>query len=246
MSEKSSRTDRQSPGVPFVSDDEEKQQLWNELNGISQREPPPRLRRKFYGELDRIGRSTPRSILMDRWRSWLGLIGNRGLMTALGCVVVGVFAGMTLNATDSVERSELSELQQQVAQLNRNLILDRLENVSASKRLLGVIDAAGVAEHDAEIARALLTRAVDDRVYSVRAAAIDAIGPQLNAPAVGDELMGLLEKTEAPLVQWALVDLVLRHGNAQQLEQLVKLSERGALHPDLVQHVKSAVWRKQV
>jgi hypothetical protein len=124
--------------------------------------------------------------------------------------------------------------------------MDRLENVSASKRLLGVMDAAGIAEHDSEIARALLTTAVDDRVYSVRAAAIDAIGPQLNRPAVGDELMALLEKTDSPLVQLALVDLVLRHGNSQQLDQLVKLSERGGLHPDLVQHVKSAVLRKQV
>jgi hypothetical protein len=229
-------------GVPFVSEDDDEQRLWNELESVSQADPPPRLRRKFYGELDRIGRSTP----LDHWRAFLGLMGHRGVLTALGCVFVGVFTGMVLTSDDSVDRSELTDLQQQVAQLNRNLILDRLENVSASKRLLGVIDAGGMADQDSEIARALLTTAVDDRVYSVRAAAIDAIGPQVNRPAVGDELMGLLEKTESPLVQLALVDLVLRHGNAQQLEQLVKLSERGALHPDLVQHVKSAILRKQV
>jgi hypothetical protein len=241
MSEKPTST-KTGSGVPFASDDDEEQQLWNELRQVSQADPPPRLRRKFYGELDRIGRSTP----LDRWRTWLGLIGHRGLLTAASCVIVGIIAGTQLIDSDSVDRSELSDLQQQVAQLNRNLILDRLENVSASKRLLGVIDAAGVAEHDTEVAHALLTRAVDDRVYSVRAAAIDAIGPQLSTPAVGDELMALLEKSESPLVQLALVDLVLRHGNARQLEQLVKLSEQGALHPDLVQHVKSAILRNQV
>ena len=80
-------------------------------------------------------------------------------------------------------------------------------------------------------------------MYSVRAAAIDAIGPQLHKPAVGDELMALLEQAESPIVQWALVDLVLRHGNAEQIDRLVKLSESGALHPDLAQHVKTAVWR---
>jgi hypothetical protein len=242
MSEKPSMSDKEHRGVPFASDDDEEQRLWSELQQVSQAEPPPRLRRKFYGELDRIGRSTQ----LDRWRAVFGLLGNRGLLTAMGCALIGVFAGMVLSSAESIDRSELTDLQQQVAQLNRNLILDRLENVSASKRLLGVIDAAGIAEHDSEVAHALLTRAVDDRVYSVRAAAIDAIGPQLNSPAVGDELMGLLEKSESPLVQLALVDLVLRHGNAQQLEQLVKLSERGALHPDLVQHVKSAILRKQV
>ena len=235
-------SEKDPSGVPFASDEDDEQQLWQALENVSQPEPPPRLRRKFYGELDKLGRATP----LDRWRSWLGLTGNRGVLTAMSCAVVGIVAGMLLKGPEAVDRSELTDLQQQVAQLNRNLILDRLENVSASKRLLGVLDAATMAEHDTEIARALLSRAVDDRVYSVRAAAIDAIGPQLNTPAVGDELMGLLEKTDSPLVQLALVDLVLRHGNAQQLEQLDKLSHRGVLHPDLVQHVKSAIWRKRV
>lgn len=235
-------SEKENPGVPFVSDDDEEQKLWSELQHMSQAEPPPRLRKSFYGELDRIGRSTR----MDRWRAWLGLAGNRGLATAFGCALVGVLVGIVLTTGESVDRADLSDLQQQVAQLNRNLILDRLESDSPSKRLAGVIDAAPIAEHDPEIARALLTRAIDDRVYSVRAAAIDAIGPQFNTPAVSDELMGLLERSESPIVQLALVDLVLRHGNAQQLEQLIELSERGALYPELVQYVKSAIRRNQV
>jgi hypothetical protein len=235
-------SENESRGVPFVSDDDDEQKLWNELEHVSQAEPPSRVRARFYRELDRIGRAKP----MDRWRSLLGLSGGRGLVTALGCAIVGVFAGLLFATPESVDRSELVVLQQQVAELNRNLILDRLESDSAGKRLLGVINAAGIAEHDPEIARALLTRAVDDRVYSVRAAAIDAIGSQVNKPAVGDELMALLEKSESPLVQLALVDLILRHGNADHLARLVALSERGALHPELTEYVKSAIQRNQV
>lgn len=234
-------SDPRKPGVPFTSDDAEEQQLWRALQDVPQAEPPPRLRRKFYDELDKATRQTR----LDRWRHWFGLAGARGLATAAACIVVGVIVGTTWDSS-SVQRDELTDLQQQVAQLNRNLILDRLESESPNKRLLGVIDAAGVAASDSEIAHALLTRAVDDRVYSVRAAAIDAIGPQLNTSAMGDDLMALLTKTESPIVQLALVDLVLRHGNAQQIEQLLQLSERGALHPDLAQHVKSAVGRKPV
>ena len=225
-------------GVPFDSDDADEQRLWRALEDISQPEPPPRLRRKLYEEIDRLERQKP----LLRLRRWIGLSGVRGFATALSCAVIGIVVGTMLDS-HSVERAEMSDLKQQIADLNRSLILDRLENASANKRLRGVIDAAGMAENDAEIARALLARASDDRVYSVRAAAIDAIGPQLNTPAVGDELMALLEKAEAPLVQWALVDLVLRHGNARQIERLEKLSDSGALHPDLAQHVKNAIWR---
>jgi hypothetical protein len=231
-------SEKPTHGVPFESDDREQQELWNSLQEISQAEPPPRMRRKFYEALDKAGAQTR----ISSWRDWLGLAGGRGFATATGCVIAGLLMGLVFRHGE-VERAELETLQAQVTALNRNLILDRLENVSASKRLLGVIDAAGVAQQDPEIARALLSRAVDDRVYSVRAAAIDAIGPRLNTPAVGEELMGLLEKSESPIVQLALVDLVLRHGNAQQIEELLRLSERGALHPQLVRYVKSAVWR---
>jgi hypothetical protein len=234
-------SEKDNAGVPFASDNAGERQLWNDLSHLPHAEPSPRLRRRFYDELDKASRLTR----VDRWRNWLGLNGVPGLLTAMGCLVVGLAMGRLLSNSTAADRTELAELQQQVAILNRNLILDRLDSDSASKRLLGVIDAVGVAEHDAEVARSLLARAVEDRVPSVRSAAIDAIGPQLSTPAVGDELMALLEKTQSPLVQLALVDLVLRHGNAQQLERLLHLSELGILHPDLVQHVKSSVWRNR-
>jgi HEAT repeat protein len=109
-----------------------------------------------------------------------------------------------------------------------------------------VIEASDLAEHDPEVRRALLERAVDDRVHSVRSAAIDAIGPRVGSPAIGDELMASLAKAQSPLVQLALADLVLRYGNPKQMEQLLQLSERGQLHPDVAQHVKSSVSRNRV
>jgi hypothetical protein len=164
----------------------------------------------------------------------------------MGCLFVGVLVGLLLRSPRAANRTELADLQQQVAILNRNLFLDRLENDSASKRLLGVIEASNLAEHDPEVRRALLERAVDDRVHSVRSAAIDAIGPRVGSPAVGGELMASLEKAQSPLVQLALADLVLRYGNPQQVEELLRLSERGLLNPDVAQHVKSSVSRNRV
>ena len=234
-------SDKRKSGVPFDSEDAGEQQLWRELENLPQdAAPSQRLRRRFYDELEHADRR------MHRRRRWLSLIGAPGLAAALGCVVVGVMIGLLLRTSAAPEHSEMAQLQQQVAILNRNLVLDRLENDSASKRLLGVIEASDLASSDPEIMRALLERAVDDRVHSVRSAAIDAIGPRVGSPAVGDELMASLEKAESPLVQLALADLVLRYGNPMQMEQLLQLSERGRLHPDVAQHVKSSVSRNRV
>lgn len=233
-------SDKRKSGVPFESDDATEQQLWSELEGLPQEAPSQRLRRRFYDELEQADRR------LHRRRRWLGWITAPGVAAAMGCLFVGVMVGLVLRNPPAASHAELTELQQQVAILNRNLVLDRLENDSASKRLLGVMEASDLAGRDPEVTRALLQRAVDDRVHSVRSAAIDAIGPRLGTPSVGDELMASLEKAESPLVQLALADLVLRYGNPHQLEQLLQLSERGLLHPDVAKHVKSSASRNRV
>jgi hypothetical protein len=232
-------SDKRKSGVPFESDDAAEQQLWSELEGLPQEAPSQRLRRRFYDELEHVDRR------LHRRRRWFGWITPATLVAAMGCLFVGVMIGLLLR-NQPAQHIELAQLQQQVAILNRNLVLDRLENDSASKRLLGVIEASDLAGRDPEVTRALLERAVDDRVHSVRSAAIDAIGPRLGTPSVGDELMGSLEKAQSPLVQLALADLVLRYGNPNQLEQLLGLSDRGLLHPDVAKHVKASVSRNPV
>ncbi len=228
-------------GVPFESGDAREQQLWSELGDLPQAAPSPQLRRRFYAELEHADRR------VHRRRQWFGLFGAPGLAAGVACLFVGVVIGLLFRSPPpAADRAEFAQLQLQVANLNRNLVLDRLENDSPSKRLLGVIEASDLAEHDPEVRRALLERAVDDRVHSVRSAAIDAIGPRLGTPSVGDELMASLEKAESPLVQLALADLVLRYGNPSQLEQLVRLSERGSLNPDVAKHIKSSVERNRV
>ena len=121
-----------------------------------------------------------------------------------------------------------------------------MQDANAGKRLRGVIDAGSVVQDDAEITRALLMRATEDRVYSVRSAAIDALGPRLNSTAVGNELMNLLENAESPLVQLALVDLVLRNGSDAQLERLLQLANKRRLHPDLIRHVNNSLGSESI
>jgi hypothetical protein len=233
-------SDKRKSGVPFESEDAGEQKLWRELEDLPQEAPSQRLRRRFYDELEHADRR------LHRRRRWLSLLGAPALVAAMGCLFVGVVIGLFLRSSPAPEHAQLAQLQQQVAILNRNLVLDRLDSDSASKRLLGVIEASDLAGHDPEVMRALLERATDDRVHSVRTAAIDAIGPRVDTPAVGDELMASLEKAESPLVQLALADLVLRYGNQKQLEQLVQLSEHGKLHPDVAEHVKASVSRSRV
>lgn len=230
-------------GLPLESSDVAENELWRALGEIEAEQPSPRLRQGFYRKLELAGRRT----VLRRVRDALGFSGNAGWLTATACLLLGVTAGQLVgngmgNGSHDAD-TRLSALEQDVTLLNRRLILDRLENEVPGKRLRGVIDAAGVAADDAEIARALLVRATEDKVPSVRSAAIDALGSRINAPAVGEQLMTLLEQADSPIVQFALVDLVLRYGNDAQVDLLLSLAEGDRLHPDLKRHVLGVLKR---
>ena len=222
--------------LPFEADTAEESQLWKALGEIPDEKPSPQLRRNFYRNLEKASRPT----ISTHLRALLGFSGNMGWLTATACILVGLGAGQLIgNPVDDDVR--LAALEENVSMLNRNLILDRLENDSASKRLRGVMDAAALAGNDEEISTALLLRATEDRVRSVRSAAISALGTRVSTPSIGSRLMDMLQNAESPLLQKALVDLVLRHGSQLQISELQRLADDGLLHPDIAKHVLNSL-----
>ena len=234
-------SDRKNPSLPYESSDASEQQLWKALGDLPQAEPDANLRRSFYNELEKADSLS----WGGRIRAWLGLSNNTGWATATACLLIGFGAAQLAVERDAVESDRMAALEENFAILNRELVLDRLQDDAPGTRLLGVHTASSLV-NDEEIAQALLVRASQDRSSSVRSAAIDALGPQLSSARVGDELMRLLQRAESPIVQLALADLVLRNGSQQQLNQLLQLANDEQLHPDLVTHVKKSLQSKSI
>ena len=226
-------------GVSFVGDDAAEDAVWNSLGDIPAAEPSPELRRRFYRQLDNETATVRSSTVVGRVGRLLGFDAATGWLSATAALLLGLALGLTV--PNGGQSRSVDLLERQVADLRRDLILDRLESATPSKRLRGVIDAVNLAERDPIVANALLETATADRVQAVRTAAIDALGPQVRADAVGDALMRELETSDSPLVQLALVDLVLRHGSRAQVRTLLSLAQAGELHPELVEHVLSSV-----
>lgn len=229
--------DKKISSVPFESSDSTEQRLWTALGDLPRDEPSADMRRSFYAHLEQAGNR--------RWgvrlREWLGLRNNSGWVTATACVLVGFGAAQLVGQGQTPDQERLAVLETNISLLNRELILDRLQDEAVGTRLAGIYDASYVVQEDMQVARALLHRAATDRSSSVRSAAIDALGPQLGTGALGRELMNLLEEAESPIVQLALVDQVLRNGSAAQLTRLQQLAEEKRLHPDLVRHVERSL-----
>jgi hypothetical protein len=225
--------------LPYEGEDARATELWAALGEMPQESPGDHVRHRF----SRALHDARREHVGERVRRWFGFSGNLGWATACACLLVGLLIGRGLGGPAHGE-TRLDALESNVAMLQRSLVLDRLNNAAPGKRLQGVLDAAYMVQDDPQITEALLARATVDRVASIRSAAIEALGPQLSSPAVGQQLMTLLAEAESPLVQYALIDLVLRHGSQAQLEQMLNLVRERQLHPDLERHINQSLGRE--
>jgi hypothetical protein len=233
-------SEKNTSDLQLGSGDAAEEALWETLAAVEREEPSGQLRQNFYRELARATEPG----LLEKIRNMLGFSGNAGWLTATACALLGLAAGQLIGGADDSDNSRLVALEQNVSMLNRSLVLDRLQNNQPGKRLRGVMDASYMAPRDPDIALALLDVALNDRVASVRSAAIESLGAQINTPTIGVQLMQTLQDAESPLVQLALVDLVLRNGSDEQVGQLLQLAEDGTLHADLQRHVMTSLGRE--
>ncbi len=225
--------------LPYDGGDPREADLWAALGELPLEEPGDHVRHRFYRELH-AAKHPP---LGERLRGWLGFSGNLGWATACACLIVGLLAGRVIDGTPE-DTARLDALESNIAMLNRSLVLDRLNNAEPGKRLQGVFDAAYLVQDDPQITEALLARASNDRVTSVRSAAIEALAPRLSSPEVSEQLMTLFEQAESPIVQLALIDLVLRHGSNEQVDQLYERVRAQDLHPDVERYIDQSLGRE--
>jgi len=139
-------------------------------------------------------------------------------------VMAGIAIGNWINNNQQQEK-ELAELKQQVDE-NRRVMMAMLENQqSASQRMTGLSVAYEMDKPDDEIVRVLVKTMNEDPNTNVRLAAMDALGKFSSEAAVRNALIKSLSTQKDPIVQIALIQLLVKMketGVVKQLEQMTK------------------------
>lgn len=145
--------------------------------------------------------------------AWANVARRPAIAAAIAAVIfgLGIFVGIFANRPNNGPEADVAQLQQKVESLEELMALSLLEQSSASARLEAVSRISGMAEPSAAAVTGLLETAIADPNPNVRLAAIDAARPLLDRPGVYDELSERLEIETSPLVQIALVDLIMEN-----------------------------------
>jgi len=128
-------------------------------------------------------------------------------------LVVGVLAGRYIGGPgqeSAAPSNEVAQLKGQVESLRQLVTLSMLEQQSPSARLEGVSYAYQMSQPDSQVEQALLHAVNHDTNVNVRLSAVDALQKYAGDPNVRRALTDAVPVQDSPLVQVALIDLLVQ------------------------------------
>ncbi len=139
--------------------------------------------------------------------------------------------------------AQIGELRDEVRSLSRLVTLSLLKQDSASERLRGVSFGRQAGGGDDDVLQALLDTLRHDPDVNVRLAAVDALAPALAQPALRDQLLQQVASQPSPMVQIALIDLLLRRGRDGSRSRLQELAASPGLDATVRDYLRSRLRR---
>lgn len=206
--------------------------VWTKLGEMPEEKPSAALRPRFYAMLEGYQRGLEQAKPSRGWRVaagiWLGKLPYRqpafqvGLAAVL--LVVGFLGGYFFKPAGSGNRDEMAQLREEVHDMRQMVTVSLLKQQSASERLKGVSWSNQVMHPDPELLTALLQTLNYDPNVDVRLAAIDALYRFSSDPTVRKGLIETLPRQDSPLVQIAVIDLLVQLQERQSIDILKQLT----------------------
>ena len=142
----------------------------------------------------------------------------------IALVIAGAGGGYYISRQQH-ERAERLAMQQQI-DATRALILGKINNQqSASQRMVGVSAAYLETTPDKEIVTVLIKTMNEDSNTNVRLAAVEALGKFQQEPEIRKALISALSTQTDPLVQLALIQLMVEMKATEALKPMEKIIE---------------------
>lgn len=208
--------------------------LWHDLALLPREEPDGSLRGRFQEALLAY-RQGMDAVPRWRWAAWQAA-------AAAVLLIGGIGAGYLLRSGPG---PELAELRGEVASMRQLVAVSLLQQQSASDRLRGVGWAGRSEPSDREVLDALVSAVNHDTNVNVRLAAVDALHAFAASPVARRAMVESLSRQDAPLVQVALIDLLVDLKDSNAAVGLRALASDASVNDGVKQRAQWALERLQ-
>lgn len=215
--------------------------LNDQLAQVQVPEPSAQMSASFYSMLEEHKQAeSAKSSIGSSLKTWWAKLNYRRLGYNLSYAVVGILVGAVgmyyLNQpaqpiekiANNQDKNALAVIQKKLNKMEedqKRLISSLLEEKSASERLRAVNLTSNISEVDTKITKALLKTLNTDPNVNVRLTTVEALAQFATRPEVRTGLIKSIAKQESPLVQIALIDVMIElqeKGSVKALKDLLK------------------------
>lgn len=218
--------------------------LWTKLGVLPEERPSKSLRQRFYGMLEEykeeMGHERPVQHLRRFFSSLFERSWVRRPALQLGFSFLLLLIGLAIGYLARTGNQN-AELRHELQGMRQMLAVSLLEQRSSIQRLKGVSLSYDLKEPNPQTIDALLDTLDSDPSINVRLAAVDALYLFYDYPSVREGVVRSLSKQTSPLVQMALVDLLVTMQERQALESFKKLIQANELDPGVKQKLERGI-----
>jgi hypothetical protein len=211
--------------------------LWQSLDLLPLEEPSGQVRERFYEMLGAYRQGLASAEPRQAFHWWQ-------MAAAAALVAVGLGIGYVVRGSGQAP-AEVSQLREEVANMRQLVALSLMQQQSASDRLRGVSWAYRAEPSDREVLGALVTAVNHDTNVNVRLAAVDALRRFSASPETGRAVVQSLSKQTTPIVQVALIDLLVDLKDPEAAPELRRLSGNETANEGVRQRAQWALERLQ-
>jgi hypothetical protein len=209
--------------------------VWRKMGAIPEERPSAVLRARFEATLDAYEQGLQQARRVERRRKldlWLAGWWPQQPAFQFGFAVaflgVGLLVGHSIgrgtaanSGATGASNIEIARLQEEIHDTRQLVTLAMLQQQSAGDRLQGVNSSYQIRRPDPPVVDALLHAVNYDQNVNVRLAAVDALHrPASNTEIVRKRLIESLQRQDSPMVQIALIDLLVEIKEKEAREPL--------------------------
>jgi hypothetical protein len=137
-------------------------------------------------------------------------------------LIVGGASGYLISKYQR-QQQEIAEIKRQLQETKDRVIAMIGDDLSASQRIQGMNVAMKIEKADVQVVNALVNAMNEDTNSNVRLAAVDALSKFYKDPTVRRELIAALSKQKDPIVQIALIQLLVKMNEKNVVDDLNKI-----------------------
>ena len=218
--------------------------VWHALEVMPEEEPSPALKGRFYAMLDAFKVEQKRERHREKLNGWVIRFWPRRpvfqMSFAVTLLVVGLLVGYQV-ATGISRNGELGQLRDEIQSMRQAFTLSLLSQSSSSERLRGVSWSTRVDQPTESLLAALMNTLNSDPDVNVRLAAADALLLFSERPNIRESLIQSLTDQTSPLLQIAIIDLLVQVKEDRALNALRRLLEDQRLDSAVKQHAEKSI-----